>query len=183
MCSVSSVSRVMSKKGHDEMSPLDAVLSWHSMQLVTVGRITLDWPLKPSVPPSINGFRLSTFSSSTIPTRVVVLVLVLNLPAIRVDLDSLDAILDETSSDLSLVFSDIGLTEEELAIEVGNVDRVCSTNQHEAEGEVLEDFASEAARSAENGQALNNTFARHKVIWPGTGVGDAMSCTILSDLL
>ena len=47
--------------------------SWHSMQLVIVGKMTRDWPLKPSVPPSINGLRLSGFSMSTIPTRVALI--------------------------------------------------------------------------------------------------------------
>ena len=71
-------------------------------------------------------------ADNNVELEVVVLVLVLNLAAVRVDLDSLDAIFDETSSHLGLVFSDVCLTEEELAVEIGYIDRVCFVVQHKA---------------------------------------------------
>ncbi|KAG9967186.1 putative NEDD8 activating enzyme, partial [Aureobasidium melanogenum] len=207
MCSVSSVSRVMSNKDHDEMSPLDAVLrltrdgsqstqrnsSARSMHiqlafntacdgrkdnpglasetfsttvdqwLQAVDIILVYHSYQSSIDPS-SCFNTVQAANDDVELEVVVLVLVLNLAAVRVDLDSFDAIFDEASSHLGLVFSDICLTEEELAIEIGYVDRVCFVIQYGAEGEVLEDFASEAASSAEKGQALDDTFAGHKVI-------------------
>lgn len=92
------------------LQAVDIVLVYHSHQS--------------SIDPSSRFDAVQT-ANDDVELEVVVLVLVLNLAAVRVDLDSLDAILDETSSHLSLVFSDVCLTEEKLAIEVGYVDRVC----------------------------------------------------------
>lgn len=64
-------------------------------------------------------------ADNKVELHVVILVLVLNLAAVWSDLYSSHAAFDEARSHIGFVGSNIGLAEEELAIQVGYVDRVC----------------------------------------------------------
>ncbi len=64
----------------------------------------------------------------------------LNLLRVELDVDALAALLDEVGGDLRLGLTDVLLAEEELAVEVGHVDRVEINDLDVAkagEGEVL----------------------------------------------
>jgi len=115
------------------------------MQELIVGKMTRAWPLKPSVPPSIIGFKLSGVAvdhldqgcidpssrfNTVQPTddhfelHVVVFILVLDFTVIRRDLDPFDTRLHEGCSHFCFRFADVSLSKEELTVQVRDIDGV-----------------------------------------------------------
>lgn len=69
----------------------------------------------------------------------------------RRDLDTLDSFLDKLGCDLRFVLANVGVAEEELTVQVGDVDGVHVDYMDflkAGEGEIFEDFAAKTAGSA-----------------------------------
>jgi hypothetical protein len=93
--------------------------------LQAVGVVLIQHANQSSVDPS-SRFDAVEPADNKVELHIVILVLVLDLSAVWCDFDSSNAALDEACSHIGFVGSNIGLAEEELAVQVGYVDRVCS---------------------------------------------------------
>lgn len=144
------------RREDDTRLALEALSAAVDERLEAVRVLHVDHLNELGVDPAARRDRVQT-SDDDVELHVELVGVILDLAVVGRHLDAGDTLVDERSGHLGLGLADISLAEEELAVEVGNVDRVHVDDVNVAktsEGEILQDLASQSASSDDKHLAL-----------------------------